>query len=156
MDDDKSDSIRSQSNIFVMRKALFILTFLFATMLSSVGQALEKPEYNDPDKPTTIGIILSTNDVETIWNVMRFANYSIEWGNKVEIFLLGKGVEIEGLTETNKDIQEQVEKYLDLDGTIYGCQVCFQSRKKTNKICKLGCIQDMYEVVKKNKVVLSF
>lgn len=139
-----------------MKKVIFIITLIISTFANSFGQALEKPEYNDPDKPTTIGIIISTNDEETIWNVMRFANYSIEWGNKVSIFLLGKGVEIEGLAKTNKDIGDQVEKYLDLDGTIYGCQVCFQSRKQANKICKLGCIQDMYDVVKKNKVVLSF
>ncbi|MCQ2193963.1 MAG: hypothetical protein MJZ28_03340 [Paludibacteraceae bacterium] len=140
-----------------MKRFIFIISLLISSFASSFAQLLDnQPEYNDPDKPTTIGIIISTNDEETIWNVMRFANYSIEWGNKVSIFLLGKGVEIEGLAKTNKDIGDQVQKYLDLEGTIYGCQVCFQSRKATNQICKLGCIQDMYEVVKKNKVVLSF
>lgn len=139
-----------------MKKIIIILALLAGAFATTLGQSIDKPEYNDPDKPTTIGIILSTNDVETIWNVMRFANYSIEWGNKVEIFLLGKGVEIEGLAKTNKEIKEQVDKYLDLEGTIFGCQVCFQSRNQKNQICKLGCIQDMYDVVKKNKVVLSF
>jgi len=39
------------------------------------------------------GIIISSNDPETVWNAFRFANLSIKKGDEVKIFLLGKGVE---------------------------------------------------------------
>lgn len=144
-----------------MNKKIIIAFSLFLC-LGEVSQAVaqslpeNKIEFNDPNVPTSIGIVLYSNDVETVWNALRYANYAQEWGNEVSIFLLGKGVEVEGLMKTNKDIKEQVDMFLAQNGTIFGCQTCFQKRNETNKICKLGCIQDLYDLTKKNKIVLTF
>lgn len=40
-----------------------------------------------------IAIIVSSNDSETVWNAFRFANTSLANDNRVDMFLLGKGVE---------------------------------------------------------------
>ncbi len=136
----------------------FLLSVIFLVSLFGVqAQALmDEVKYNDPQEPKSIGIVLYSNDVETVFNALRLANYSQEWDNKVQIFLLGKGVDLEGLMTENKDIKEQVEKFIDLGGVLMGCQTCFNARQKGSKICKVGCIQDLYDLVKKNQIVLTF
>lgn len=141
-----------------MKKNLLIIIGLWALSMISNAQMIEKEiKYNDPNEPKSIGIVLYSNDVETIYNAMRLAIYSQEWDNQVSIFLLGKGVELEGLVQENADIKAQVESFVELGGTIMGCQTCFQSRKQSeSKICKVSCIQDLYDLVKKNQIVLTF
>ncbi len=136
----------------------FLLSVIFLVSLFGVqAQALmDEVKYNDPQEPKSIGIVLYSNDVETVFNALRLANYSQEWNNKVQIFLLGKGVDLEGLMTENKDIKEQVEKFIDLGGVLMGCQTCFNARQKGSKICKVSCIQDLYALVKKNQIVLTF
>ena len=40
-----------------------------------------------------IGVIISSNDAETCWNALRFANYSLGQKDEVKVFFMGKGVE---------------------------------------------------------------
>ena len=42
-----------------------------------------------------IGIIIYSNDPETVWNAFRYANFAIKEGNEVKVFLTGKGVKAE-------------------------------------------------------------
>ena len=42
-----------------------------------------------------LGIVLYSNDPETVWNVFRFGNFSLKEGDEVKMFLLAKGVECE-------------------------------------------------------------
>ncbi|MFA6778791.1 MAG: hypothetical protein WCU80_03275 [Paludibacteraceae bacterium] len=143
-----------------MKKTIFLLLSLLMganLYISTYAQELKpKVEYNDPDQPTSMGIIIYSNDIETVWNALRLANYSQEWGNAVTVYLLGKGVEVEGLMQTNNDIKEQMETFLSQNGVVLGCQTCFANRDQVSKICKVACIQDLYETAKKNKVVLTF
>ena len=67
-----------------------------------------------------MGIVIYSNDVETVWNALRFANYSKSQGDSVSIFLLGKGVELENLVKSDSTIKEQSDKFLDSGGTILG------------------------------------
>lgn len=141
-----------------MKKSVFTIILLLAGWLAVSAQAIKKDiKYNDPQEPKSIGIVIYSNDAETIFNAFRFANYSQEWDNQVEIFLLGKGVEVEAIMESNNDIKTQVENFLDQGGVIMGCKTCLESRKKTgSKICKVTCMEDLYNLVKKNQIVLTF
>ena len=42
-----------------------------------------------------MGVIISSNDAETCWNALRFANFALTQKDEVKIFLIGKGVEYE-------------------------------------------------------------
>jgi|JI10StandDraft_1071094.scaffolds.fasta_scaffold133361_2 hypothetical protein len=107
--------------------------------------------------PTSVGIVISTNDPETMWNALRFANFSISKGDTVDIFLLGKGVELENLILTNGDIKEQSESFLNSNGIILGCGTCLQSRNNENpQVCKFSSMSDLYDLVRKHKIVLTF
>jgi uncharacterized protein involved in oxidation of intracellular sulfur len=107
--------------------------------------------------PTTIGIVIYSNDVETVWNAIRFANFSKKQGDTVNTFFLGKGVELDNLIKTEKDLKEQSDTFLDNDGTILGCGTCLQSRNnKAPKVCKFSTLKDLYELVRENKIIMTF
>jgi len=44
-----------------------------------------------------LGLIVYSNDPETVWNAFRFGNYAVKAGDEVKAFLSGKGVESETL-----------------------------------------------------------
>lgn len=94
-----------------MKKYLLAFLFVIASICSLSAQALrDNVKYNNPEEPKSIGIVLYSNDVETVYNAMRLAAYSQEWDNQVQIFLLGKGVELEKLMNENADIKQKVDE----------------------------------------------
>ena len=106
---------------------------------------------------TSIGIVIHSNDVETVWNVFRLANYAIDEGDTVTVFLLAKGVELDNLVKENEDINEQVDKFLNNGGKVLGCGTCLAHRNNNEpQVCKYSSMADLYEIVKKNKIVLTF
>jgi len=122
---------------------------------SIYGQATLNPAKEKAS--TSIGMVIYSNDSETVWNAMRLANFSKKQGDKVNIFLLGKGVELENLIQENTDIDQEVELFLDSGGTILGCGTCLKSRKNNEpQICRLSSLSDLYALVRENEIVLTF
>lgn len=107
--------------------------------------------------PTSVGMVIYSNDSETLWNAMRFANFSKNAGDTVTIFLLGKGVELDILIKTNKDLKEETDLFLDNGGKILGCGTCLSSRNLNEpKICKFSSMEDLYVIIRKNKKIITF
>ena len=130
---------------------MVFLTCVFA------GSIYAKPSKEKKESPTTIGMVIYSNDTETVWNALRLANYSKNQGDSVSIFLLGKGVELDNLVKTDKDMKEQADKFLENGGIILGCGTCLQSRKNNEpEVCKFSSLADLYELIRKNKIVLTF
>jgi uncharacterized protein involved in oxidation of intracellular sulfur len=48
-----------------------------------------------------LGIVIYSDDSETVWNAFRLGVFSLKEGDKVKVFLLAKGVESEKL-DNNK------------------------------------------------------
>nr|WP_315167141.1 DsrE family protein [uncultured Flavobacterium sp.] len=137
-----------------MRK-IFTLILMGLFAFNSYSQCAENTTKSYT--PTTIGIVIYSNDVETIWNAIRFANFSKNQGDTVSVFLLGKGVELDNLIKTEKDLKEQANAFLDNGGIILGCGTCLQSRNNNDpKVCKFSSMGDLYELVRKNKIVMTF
>jgi len=137
-----------------MNRTFTALTLLFLTQVIYAQCNFVQPE---KDKPTSVGIVIYSNDPETVWNALRFANFSKSEGDTVCVFLLGKGVEVEKLADQNNDIKEQVNQLLDNGGKILGCGTCLQSRNNNEpKVCKFSSMKDLYDLVRKNKIVLTF
>jgi len=104
-----------------------------------------------------MGIVIYSNDVETIWNALRLANFAKSSGDTVQIFLLGKGVELDTLTKNNNDIKEQSDAFLASGGEILGCGTCLRSRNMlAPQVCKMSSLSDLYDLVRKNKILLTF
>lgn len=75
----------------------------------------------------------------------------------MNVFLLGKGVELDNLVKTDKDLKEQSDKFLENGGTILGCGTCLKSRNNNEpQVCKFSSLADLYELIRKNKIVLTF
>ena len=45
-----------------------------------------------------IGIVISTNDPEKVWNAFRFGNVAVKANHEVKVFLINKGVDAENIT----------------------------------------------------------
>ena len=61
-----------------------------------------------------LGIIIYSDHAETVWNACRLANFSLNKGNHVKVFLMAKGVEAESLTTKDFNIKDLLEKFLKL------------------------------------------
>ena len=130
---------------------LFLISLGFTNIQAQCGGT------NVKTVPTSIGIIIYSNETETVWNALRFANFSKSEGDTVSIFLLGKGVEVEKLSEGNTDIKEQIDLLLQNGGTILGCGTCLQTRNNNApKVCKFSSMADLYALVRKNKIIITF
>jgi uncharacterized protein involved in oxidation of intracellular sulfur len=51
----------------------------------------------------------SHTDPETSFNVLRLANYSLAQGDTVQVFLLGKGVELDRIEDKRFDVRGQAK-----------------------------------------------
>ncbi len=103
-----------------------------------------------------IGIVISSNDPETVWNAFRFANFSAEAGESVKVFLIGKGVEAERIESERFDVKEQMRKFIENGGQIYACGTCLRMRDMELDICPISTMKDLYEIVKESDRVLTF
>ncbi len=107
--------------------------------------------------PTSLGLVIYSDDIETVWNALRLANFSKKQGDTVNIFLLGKGVELENLIKESKEIDEEVELFLKDGSSIMGCGTCLKSRNNNEpQTCKLSSLKDLYELIRENNIVLTF
>jgi len=48
-----------------------------------------------------LGIVIYSDDAETVWNAFRLGVFALKKGDSVQVFLLAKGVECEAI-ETDK------------------------------------------------------
>jgi sulfur relay (sulfurtransferase) complex TusBCD TusD component (DsrE family) len=107
-------------------------------------------------------IIIYSNDSETAWNAFRFANTTRSFDNEVNVFLLGKGVEVAMISTLQYDVLEQVRVFLDSGGKIIGCGVCCESRKSEMPFlledlkCEMGSMRHLYALVAEADKVLTF
>jgi hypothetical protein len=139
-----------------MKQTFLILTILMSLFTHSLFAQCGEAATNNI-KPTSIGIVIYSNDVETVWNAMRFANFSKNQGDTVSIFLLGKGVELDNLIKTEANLKEQSDTFLSGGGVILGCGTCLSSRNVNSpQVCKFSSMNDLYELVRKNKTVMTF
>ncbi len=68
-----------------------------------------------------IGIIINTNEPETVWNAFRFGVTSLLIEHEVKLFLLGKGVESESIQDKKFNVQEQIGLFVEHKGQIFAC-----------------------------------
>lgn len=108
-------------------------------------------------KPQKIGVVISSNDPETVWNAFRLANYSVEQGDTVSIFLFGKGVESPNINNKDFDVKKMMETFSNNKGSIFACGTCLQLRNtEGTTLCPVSTLADLYKIIKSNEIVLTF
>ena len=104
-----------------------------------------------------IGIVISTNEPEVVWNAFRFGSTSLKAGHKTKVFLINKGVEIEEINDNNYDIKEQADSFIKNNGRILVCGTCLKSRQKEGtNICPISTMNDLLKLVEESDKVLTF
>lgn len=104
-----------------------------------------------------MGIIISSNDAETCWNALRYANFALGQKDSVKVFFMGKGVEYQNISTDKFDTIEQANKFLNSGGAIYACGTCIQTRQQEeSQMCPISSMKDMYDIIKESDKVITF
>ncbi|MCK5612234.1 DsrE family protein [Candidatus Pacearchaeota archaeon] len=104
-----------------------------------------------------IGVVISSNDAETCWNAIRYANFALEQKDEVAIFFMGKGVEYQEISTDKFNTVDQAEKFIQSSGKIYACGSCIKSREREGSdMCPISTMKDMYDIVKESDKVVTF
>jgi len=96
-----------------------------------------------------LGIVISTSEPEAVFNALRLGNYALGQGDSVQVFLLGKGVELEQIEDEKFNAREQAQSLLNAGGTIQACGACLKLRhSEGSEVCPLSTMKDLYEIVR--------
>ncbi len=103
-----------------------------------------------------LGMIVTQTDPETVFNALRLALYSLEQGDEVRIFLSGRGVEIDGIDDSEFDVKDQARKVLGAGGHFLACGKCLKLRESEgSEICPLSTLKDHYEIVRDSDKLIT-
>ncbi|MDP2749556.1 MAG: DsrE family protein [Nanoarchaeota archaeon] len=104
-----------------------------------------------------IGIVISTNEPEVVWNAFRFGNTALKESHQVKVFLLNKGVEIEDIKNAKYNVAEQTDLFLKSKGHILACGTCLKSRDKgSSSVCPISTMKDLLKLIEESDRVLTF
>lgn len=104
-----------------------------------------------------IGIIINTNEPETVWNAFRFGTTSLLSDHEVKIFLLGRGVEAENINDEKFKIKEQIRLFIGNKGMIFACGTCLKMRQMAgSEVCPVSTMHDMLHIVEESDKLLVF
>ncbi|MFC1992199.1 DsrE family protein [Chloroflexota bacterium] len=104
-----------------------------------------------------LGIVIYSDDSETVWNAFRFGTFALSENDEVKVFLIGKGVMVESLDMDMFKVTEQLQRFVNSGGKIFACGTCLEVHQleapETFKVSKLG---DLYEIVKESDRIVTF
>ena len=104
-----------------------------------------------------VGIVIYSNDPETVWNAFRFGNFARGVGDGVSVFLLGKGVESEKISTEAFNTKEQMQEFITNGGCILACGSCLAVRESEgSETCPISTMKDLYELIMVSDKILTF
>ena len=104
-----------------------------------------------------LGIVITSNHPETVWNALRLGNFSLNEHDQTQIFLMANGVEAENLSTDQFNVSEQMELFLANGGTLFACGTCIKIRKKnSSELCPMSTMADLYQIINQSDKVISF
>ena len=103
-----------------------------------------------------LGIVIYSDDAETVFNGFRLANFSLKKKDEVKVFLLAKGVEAEDLSNEQFNIKDQMESFITNNGEIYACGTCLKIRNSEgNELCPMSTMADLYDIIDQSDKIIS-
>lgn len=104
-----------------------------------------------------IGLVISTNEPELVWNAFRYGVKAIENKHSVRVFLLGRGVESEEIVDKKFNVKEMMKDFVNKGGAIMTCGTCLKVRDKgSTELCPISTMQDMLDLTVDSDRVLTF
>jgi len=104
-----------------------------------------------------LGIVIYSDEPETVWNVFRLGIFSLKEKDEVKVFLLAKGVECETLDTDKFKVTEQMQSFVNNGGQILACGTCLKIRNSEGtEMCPLSTMSDLYKLIKESDKVVTF
>ena len=104
-----------------------------------------------------LGIVIYSNEPETVWNAFRLGVFSLKKSDTVKVFLLAKGVECESLDTEQIRVTEEMELFIKSGGEILACGTCLKIRQSEgSEMCPLSTMEDLYKVISESDKVVTF
>ncbi len=104
-----------------------------------------------------LGVIIYSNDPETVFNAFRLGVFSLDKGDVVKVFLLAKGVESETLNSDKFKVSEKMQSFVDAGGELFACGTCLKIRKTgSTDMCPVSTLDDLYRIIVESDKVLTF
>jgi uncharacterized protein involved in oxidation of intracellular sulfur len=104
-----------------------------------------------------LGIVISTNDAEEVWNAFRFGNVALKQNHIVKVFLVNKGVEAENIKSEKFNVAEQLRSFVENKGEILACGTCLKARQKEGtNFCPISTMTDLLKLVEESDKVVTF
>src|SRR3989338_2533982 len=101
-----------------------------------------------------LGIVLSTNKPEHVWNAFRLGVTSLKASHKVKVFLINDGVDAEDIEDEKYNVKEQIDLFIENKGEILACGTCLKSRQKEGtNICPISTMKDLLKLVEESDKV---
>lgn len=104
-----------------------------------------------------LGIVIYSNESETVWNAFRLGVFSLKKSDSVKVFLLAKGVECESLDTDKFKVTEEMNQFVEFGGEILACGTCLKIRKSEgSEMCPLSTMEDLYNIISESDKVVTF
>lgn len=104
-----------------------------------------------------LAMVIYSNDPETVWNAFRLGVHSLKQGDAVGAFLLGRGVEAEGLDDVRFPVSAVMQDFVAAGGTLLACGTCLKLRQQgSSDLCPLSTMADLHALVRDSDRVLTF
>jgi len=104
-----------------------------------------------------LAMVIYSAESETAWNAFRLGVFSLKQGDKVSVFLLGKGVECAGLDDAKFKVTEMMAQFVAAGGEVLACGTCLKLRNTEDAgVCSLSTMADLHRLVRDCDKVLTF
>ena len=104
-----------------------------------------------------IGIIVYSNDSETVWNAFRFGSLALAIDDEVRVFLIGKGVEYGSLDTDTFKVTEQLQGFLTGGGKVFICGTCLEIHQlKAPEEFTVASLKDLHDIVEESDKIVTF
>lgn len=104
-----------------------------------------------------LALVISQTNPELVFNAFRLANFSRKEGDKVKVFLLAEGVELDRIDDPKFDARGQAENFLQAGGQILACGTCLKIRNSSGtELCPLSTMKDLHALIREADRVVTF
>lgn len=104
-----------------------------------------------------LAVVINGSDPETVWNAFRFGVQALKQGDQVGVFLLGHGVEAEGLDDPRFPVTAVMKDFVGAGGTLAACGTCLKLRQQGGtELCPVSTLADLHALIRDSDKVLTF
>jgi uncharacterized protein involved in oxidation of intracellular sulfur len=104
-----------------------------------------------------IGIIIYSDDPETVWNAFRFGNFALASGDSVRVFLIGNGVECHLRNSGKFIVTDQLQAFVSGGGKIHVCGTCLDVHQlKPPDMFTVATLTDLHDIVQGSDKIVTF